>query len=264
MPIFFLGVDLIVFPALFFSNFKPPPPPHKGSAVFLNIGLTQTCIAIAVPHPPTWEPYQSTKRTTRKCETKSLEQGVWVSNLAKNWVYGIWKMGFKIAWNAFSERGSTPHPPLILSPRLGLAPLGSSIWLSVPPPPPPTKDSAVFLKIGLTQTCIAIAVPPHPHTHTWEPYQSTKWMTRKCKTNSLEQGVKVSNLTKNLGYRIWKKGLQNGLKCILREGVHPPQFLCVPLGSSLSPPLIATVLLSTHNMCYGWEIRQLITWYTKS
>ena len=42
---FFLGV----FPAFIFSNFKPP---HKGSAVFLNIGLTQACIAIAVPHQP--------------------------------------------------------------------------------------------------------------------------------------------------------------------------------------------------------------------
>ena len=53
VPNFFLDVDLIVFPAFIFSNFKPLPPlPHKGSAVFLNIGLTQTCIAIAVPHLP--------------------------------------------------------------------------------------------------------------------------------------------------------------------------------------------------------------------
>ena len=44
MPNFFLGVDFIVFPFLFFFNFKNPS--HKGSAVFLNIGLTQTCIAI--------------------------------------------------------------------------------------------------------------------------------------------------------------------------------------------------------------------------
>ena len=28
-----------------------PPPPHMGSAVFLNIWLTQTGIAIAVPPP---------------------------------------------------------------------------------------------------------------------------------------------------------------------------------------------------------------------
>ena len=48
MPIFFLGVDFIVFLAFFFSNFKPPNS-HKGSVVFLKIGPTQTCIANAVP-----------------------------------------------------------------------------------------------------------------------------------------------------------------------------------------------------------------------
>ena len=54
MPTFFLGVGLIVvfFPA-FFSNFKPPPfLPHMGFAVFLNIGLTEACIAIDVPPFP--------------------------------------------------------------------------------------------------------------------------------------------------------------------------------------------------------------------
>ena len=51
MPNFFLGVKLIVFPAFIFSSFKPPPT-HKGSAVFLNIELTQTCIANDVPSPP--------------------------------------------------------------------------------------------------------------------------------------------------------------------------------------------------------------------
>ena len=54
----------------FFQILSPPPPPphppHKGSAVFLNFGLTQTCIATAVF--PTWEPYQSSKRTTIKCK----------------------------------------------------------------------------------------------------------------------------------------------------------------------------------------------------
>ena len=50
MPIFFLGVDFIVFPVVFFSNFKPHLHPlHKGSAVFLSIELTQTYIAIVVP-----------------------------------------------------------------------------------------------------------------------------------------------------------------------------------------------------------------------
>ena len=51
MANFFLGVGLIVFFQLF-SNFKPPPPPHMDSVVFLNIGLTQTCIAIDVHHSP--------------------------------------------------------------------------------------------------------------------------------------------------------------------------------------------------------------------
>ena len=41
MPNFFLGVDLFFFQAFFSSKFKPPPP-HKGSAVFLNIELTHT------------------------------------------------------------------------------------------------------------------------------------------------------------------------------------------------------------------------------
>ena len=56
MPNFFLGVVLfflffvVVYSAFHFSNFKPRPL-HMGSAVFLNIGLTQTCIAIAVPPP---------------------------------------------------------------------------------------------------------------------------------------------------------------------------------------------------------------------
>ena len=56
MPNFFLVVDFIVVPAFFSSNFKTAPPILLTRALlfFLNIGLTQTCIAIAVP-PPTWE-----------------------------------------------------------------------------------------------------------------------------------------------------------------------------------------------------------------
>ena len=48
LPNFFLGVGLIVF-FQHFIQILSPPPPHMGSAVFLNIGLTQTCIAIDVP-----------------------------------------------------------------------------------------------------------------------------------------------------------------------------------------------------------------------
>ena len=60
MPNFFLvGVDFIVFLA-FFSNFKPPIPLTRALLFIwpLNIGLTQTCIATAVPPPSplTWEP----------------------------------------------------------------------------------------------------------------------------------------------------------------------------------------------------------------
>ena len=57
MPIFFLGVDFIVFLAFFFKFQAHPHPPYKGSAVFLNIRLTQTCIATAVlPHMGTTYP----------------------------------------------------------------------------------------------------------------------------------------------------------------------------------------------------------------
>ena len=48
MPIFLVNV---FFFSELFSSFKPPPP-HMGSAVILNIWLTQTCIAIAVPPSP--------------------------------------------------------------------------------------------------------------------------------------------------------------------------------------------------------------------
>ena len=48
---FFLRSALYCFLAFFFSKFKSTHPPHKGSDVFLNIGLTQTCIATAVPPP---------------------------------------------------------------------------------------------------------------------------------------------------------------------------------------------------------------------
>ena len=50
MPNFFLGVgSFVFFQHFFFQILSLPPPPHVGSAVFLNIGLTQTCIAIDVP-----------------------------------------------------------------------------------------------------------------------------------------------------------------------------------------------------------------------
>ena len=54
MPNFFLMCGLYGFLKFdfFFQILSPPPhPPHKGSTVFLNIGLTQTCIATAVTLP---------------------------------------------------------------------------------------------------------------------------------------------------------------------------------------------------------------------
>ena len=54
MPNFFLvGVDFIVFLA-FFQILSPPIPLTRALLFIspLNIGLTQTCIATAVPPPP--------------------------------------------------------------------------------------------------------------------------------------------------------------------------------------------------------------------
>ena len=39
-----------------------------------------------------------------------------------------------------------------------------------------------------------------------------------------------------------------------------PQFLAYLLGAQKNR-LIETVLLSTHNICFGWEIRKLFFWY---
>ena len=64
MP-FFSQVLAFIF---FLQILSPPHLSHMGSAVFLDIGLTQTSIASAVPPPSTWEPYHSSKRTTGKCK----------------------------------------------------------------------------------------------------------------------------------------------------------------------------------------------------
>ena len=62
MPTFFLGVGLIVFFQHFFSNFKPPPSPSHEICCFLNIGLTEACIAIDVPPFP---PHGNLTKTPR-------------------------------------------------------------------------------------------------------------------------------------------------------------------------------------------------------
>ena len=62
---FFLrcGLDCF-FPAFFFFKSKAPRPPlpHMGFAVFLNIGLTEACIAIDVPPFP---PHGNLNKTPR-------------------------------------------------------------------------------------------------------------------------------------------------------------------------------------------------------
>ena len=127
----FLKVLFCFFFNIFFSNFKPPSP-HMGSAVFLNIGLTQTCIAIAVPPSPTWEPYQSTKRNkVFECKTLLIIEVM---------EYG--KMGFVIGLKCllrdkeFNMRGGV-QSPLSYSSHVAACTVCSSLWLSVPPPPPP-------------------------------------------------------------------------------------------------------------------------------
>ena len=100
MPTFFLGVGLIVFfSAFFFSKFKPPPPlPHMGFAVFLNIGLTEACIAIDVPPFP---PHGNLTKTPRgRLGNAKLIAGNKVfelPTLLKIEVIEYGKMGFKIA-----------------------------------------------------------------------------------------------------------------------------------------------------------------------
>ena len=73
---FFLDVVLFFFQHFFSSNFKPPPPPLTWSLLFLWtlgwLALQLLCPPPPqIPHTPTWEPYQSTKRTTRKFKTNS-------------------------------------------------------------------------------------------------------------------------------------------------------------------------------------------------
>ena len=82
------------YPAFFFSNFKLGP--HMGHAVFLNIGLTQTCIAIDVPPPPHGDLTKAQRRRqgnaklivrnkvfecTTLLKIEVIEYGKWVSKL---------------------------------------------------------------------------------------------------------------------------------------------------------------------------------------
>ena len=99
MPTFFLGVGLIVFfSAFFFQILSPPLLPHMGFAVFLNIGLTEACIAIDVPPFP---PHGNLTKTPRGRQgnaklivgNKVFER----PTLLKIEVIEYGKMGFKMA-----------------------------------------------------------------------------------------------------------------------------------------------------------------------
>ena len=48
----FFRCCLVFFFSIFFLEILSPPPPYMGPVVFLIIGLTQTCITIAVPPLP--------------------------------------------------------------------------------------------------------------------------------------------------------------------------------------------------------------------
>ena len=94
MPNFFLGVDFIVFSSIFFLNYKPPPPPPSQGfcCFFLNIRLSQTCIATAVP--PHGNLTKAPRgRKTRRCKIIAMNK-------------------------AFESQGST----LVFSPYVGLGP----------------------------------------------------------------------------------------------------------------------------------------------
>ena len=99
MSTFFLGVGLIVFFSAFFSNFKPPPPlPHMGFAVFLNIGLTEACIAIDVPPFPPHGNLTKTQRGRQGNAKLIVGNKVFERpTLLKIEVIEYGKMGFKMA-----------------------------------------------------------------------------------------------------------------------------------------------------------------------
>ena len=140
MPTFFLDVGLIVFSSIFFQILSPPPPsPSHGLCCFsehwADWGLhCNWCASLS----PTWEPYQNTKRTTRKCKTNSYEHGFWVYNLTSNWGYRIWKNGFLNGLKCilrdkdFNERGL--NPPCILFLHRCLRPTFKPLAFSARPP----------------------------------------------------------------------------------------------------------------------------------
>ena len=89
------------FQHLFFQILRPPLSSHKGSAVFLNIGLTQTCIAIAVPrHGNLTKAPRGRHGNARLIVRNKVFECL---TLLKIKVIEYGKMGFKMALNAFSE-----------------------------------------------------------------------------------------------------------------------------------------------------------------
>ena len=76
MPIF-SKVWALLFSSIFLK-FCPPPPPHpltRALLFFLIIGLTQTCIATAVP-PPHMGTLPKLQEDSKKMQKNSWEQGV--------------------------------------------------------------------------------------------------------------------------------------------------------------------------------------------
>ena len=106
--------------------------------------------------------------------------------------------------------------------RCGLDCFSSIFFLQIlSPPSPPHNGSAVFWALGWLRLALQLLCPPPPPLPpTWEPYQSNKRMTRKCKTivwNKVFECLTFTVILKIEVRECGKYGLQNGLKCILRD-----------------------------------------------
>ena len=98
LPNFFLRCGLYCFSSIdFFQNLSPPHPLTRVllfSEHWADSDLHCNCCA---PPPPTWEPCQSSKRTTRKCKIFVTNMVFECLTLLKIEVIEYGKMGFKMA-----------------------------------------------------------------------------------------------------------------------------------------------------------------------